>query len=149
MDNARFVLQNQFPLRSSSRKSPETNIIFWQILLSLCYGLKNNLKWLQPLINIFVCDPTYTCFSATVVPNHEMVIQQETHVSYDETETSLHKSPSNTLNVVFINKKALLYNYKLVWNDQVNITAWNFTLLYKILAWNDQVNISAWNFTLL
>ena len=53
----------------------------------------------------------YACFSVIVVPNHEMVIQQETNISCDKTQTSLHESASNTLNVVFIKKKCYTVKY--------------------------------------
>ena len=57
---------------------------------------------------MFVFDPTYAYFLVIVVPNHEIMIRQETYVSCDETETSLQESASNTLNAVFINR-VLLY----------------------------------------
>ena len=53
--------------------------------------------------NMFVFDPTYAYFSVIVVPNHEIMIRQETYVSCDETEMSLQESASNTLTAVFIN----------------------------------------------
>ena len=54
---------------------------------------------------MFVFDPTYAYFLVIVVPNHEIMIQQETYVSCDETETNLQEGASNTLNAVFINKE--------------------------------------------
>ena len=53
---------------------------------------------------MFVFDPTYAYFLVIVVPNHEIMIRQETYVSCDEMEMSLQESASNTLNAVFINK---------------------------------------------
>ena len=40
-------------------------------------------------INMFVFDPTYAYFLVIVVPNYEMMIQQETYVSCDKMEMSL------------------------------------------------------------
>ena len=74
----------------------------------------------------------YAYVLVIVVPNHEIMIRQETYVSCDETEMSLQEGASNTLNTVFINK-VLLYKI-LVWNDQVTITAWNFTLVASKLG---------------
>ena len=54
---------------------------------------------------MFVFDPTYACFLVIVVPNHEIMIRQETYASCDETETSPQESASNTLNTVFINNE--------------------------------------------
>ena len=59
-----------------------------------------------------VCfDPTYAYFVVTVVPNHEIMIQQETYVSCNETEMSLQEGASNTLNAVFINKERYCIKY--------------------------------------
>ena len=77
----------------------------------LVHGLRNNLKWLQPLLNMFVFDPTYAYFLVIVVPNHEIMIQQKTYVSCDETEMSLQEGASNTLNAVFINKECYCIKY--------------------------------------
>ena len=46
---------------------------------------------------MFVFDPTYAYFLVIVVPNHEIMIQQETYVSCDEMEMSLQEGESNTL----------------------------------------------------
>ena len=54
---------------------------------------------------MFVFYPTYAYFLVIVVPKHEIMIQQETYVSCDETEMSLQEGASNTLNAVFINKE--------------------------------------------
>ena len=35
---------------------------------------------------MFVSDPTYAYFLVIVVPNHEIMIRQETYVSCDETD---------------------------------------------------------------
>ena len=79
------------------------------------------------ITNMFIFDPSYAYFLVIVVPNHKIMIRQETYVSCDETEMSLQdRDASNTLNAVFI--KVLLYKI-LVWNDQVTITVWNFTYL--------------------
>ena len=76
------------------------------------HGLRNNLKWLQPLLNMFVFDPTYAYFLVIVVPNHEKImIRQEMYVSCDETEMSLQESALNTLNAVFINKECYCIKY--------------------------------------
>ena len=58
----------------------------------------------------------YAYFSVIVVLNHEIVIRQETHVSCDETETSLQESASNTLNTVFVNKEcySIKYLYEMI-----------------------------------
>ena len=77
----------------------------------LVHGLRNNLKWLQPLLNMFVFDPMYAYFLVIVVPNHEIKIWQETYVSCDETEMSLQEGVSNTLNAVFINKERCCIKY--------------------------------------
>ena len=77
----------------------------------LVHGLRNNLKWLQPLLNMFVFDPMYAYFLVIVVPNHEIMIRQETYVSCDETEMSLQEGASNTLNAVFINKECYCIKY--------------------------------------
>ena len=45
----------------------------------------------------------YAYFLIIVVPNHEIMIWQETYVSCDETEMSLQEGASNTLNTVLIN----------------------------------------------
>ena len=58
---------------------------------------------------MFVFDPTYAYFLVIVVPNHEIMIRQETYVSCDEMEMSLQEGASNTLNAVFINIGVLLY----------------------------------------
>ena len=55
---------------------------------------------------MFVFDPTYAYFLVIVVPNHEIMIRQETYVSCDETEMNLQEGASNTLNAVFIIKSA-------------------------------------------
>ena len=55
---------------------------------------------------MFVFDPTYAYFLVIVVPNHEIMIRQETYVSCDETEMNLQEGTSNA---VFINKGVLLY----------------------------------------
>ena len=47
---------------------------------------------LQPLLNMFVFDPTYAYFLVIVVPNHEIMIRQETYVSCDEMEIGLQES---------------------------------------------------------
>ena len=60
---------------------------------------------------MFVFDPAYAYFLGIVVPNHEIMIRQETYVSCDETEMSLQESASNTLNVVFINKECYCIKY--------------------------------------
>ena len=60
---------------------------------------------------MFVFDPTYACFLVIVVPNHKIMIRQETHVSCDETEMSLQEGASNTLNAVFINKECCCIKY--------------------------------------
>ena len=60
---------------------------------------------------MFVFDPTYAYFLVTVVPNHEIMIQQETYVSCDETETSPQERASNTLNTVFINNECYSTKY--------------------------------------
>ena len=60
---------------------------------------------------MFVFDPMYACFLVIVVPNHEIMIQQETYVSCEEMETSLQESASNTMNVVFINKECYSIKY--------------------------------------
>ena len=60
---------------------------------------------------MFVFDPTYAYFLVIVVPNHEIMIQQETYVSCDETEMSLQEHASNTSNVVFINKECYCIRY--------------------------------------
>ena len=50
-------------------------------------------------------------FLVIVVPNHEIMIRQETYVSCDETEMSLQEGASNTLNAVFINKECYCIKY--------------------------------------
>ena len=60
---------------------------------------------------MFVFDPTYAYFLVIVVPNYEMMIQQETYISWDETEMSLQESASNTLNALFINKECYCIKY--------------------------------------
>ena len=61
---------------------------------------------------MFVFDPTYAYFLVIVVPNHEIMIRQETYVSCDETEMSLQdRGASNTLNAVFINKECYCIKY--------------------------------------
>ena len=60
-----------------------------------------------------VCfDPTYAYFLVIVVPNHEIMIRQETYVSCDETERSLQESASNTLNTEFTNKECYCIKIK-------------------------------------
>ena len=58
---------------------------------------------------MFVFDPKYAYFVVIVVPNHEIMIQQETYVSCDETEMSLQEG---ALNAVFINKEWYCIKYK-------------------------------------
>ena len=41
---------------------------------------------------MFVFDPTYAYFLVIVVPNHEIMIRQETYVSCDKMEMSLQES---------------------------------------------------------
>ena len=60
---------------------------------------------------MFVFDPTYAYFLVIVVPNHEIMIRQETYVSCDETEMSLQEGTSNTLTAVFINKEYQYIKY--------------------------------------
>ena len=60
---------------------------------------------------MFVFDLTYACFLVIVVPNHEIMIWQETYVSCDETEMNLQEGASNTLNTVFINKECYCIKY--------------------------------------
>ena len=60
---------------------------------------------------MFVFDLMYAYFLVIVVPNHEIMIRQETYVSCDETEMSLQKGASNTLNAVFINKECYCIIY--------------------------------------
>ena len=60
---------------------------------------------------MFVFDPTYAYFLLIVVPNHEIMIRQETYVSCDETEMSLQEGALNTLNAVFINKECNCIKY--------------------------------------
>ena len=60
---------------------------------------------------MFVFDPTYAYFVVIVVPNHEIMIQQETYVSCDKTEMSLQEGASNTLNAVFITKECYSIKY--------------------------------------
>ena len=60
---------------------------------------------------MFVFDPTYAYFLVIVVPNHEIMIRQEMHVSCDETEMSLQEDASNTLNAVFINNECYCIKY--------------------------------------
>ena len=61
---------------------------------------------------MFVFDPTYAYFLVIVVPNHEIMIRQETtYVSCDETEMSLQEGASNTLNAVVINKECYCIKY--------------------------------------
>ena len=60
---------------------------------------------------MFVFDPTYAYFLVIVVPNHEIMIRQEMHVSCDKMEMSLQKGASNTLNAVFINKECYCIKY--------------------------------------
>ena len=66
---------------------------------------------MQPLLNMFVFDPAYTYFLVIVVPNHEIMIRQETYETCDETEMSLQEGISNTLNTVFINKECYCIKY--------------------------------------
>ena len=58
---------------------------------------------------MFVFDPTYAYFLVIVVPNHEIMIRQEMHVSCDKKEISLQESASNTLNAVFIECYCIKY----------------------------------------
>ena len=60
---------------------------------------------------MFVFDPTYACFLVIVVPNHEIMIWQETYVSCDKMEMSLQEGASNRLNAVFINKECYCIKY--------------------------------------
>ena len=60
---------------------------------------------------MFVFDPTYAYFLVIVVPNHEIMIQQETYLSCDETEMSRQEDASNTMNAVFINKECYCIKY--------------------------------------
>ena len=60
---------------------------------------------------MFVFDPMYAYFWVLVVPNHEIMIQQETYVSGDETETSLQEGALNTMNAVFIDKECYCIKY--------------------------------------
>ena len=60
---------------------------------------------------MFVFDPAYAYFWVIVVPNHEIMIRQETYVSCDEMEMSLQEGASNTLNAVFINKECYCIKY--------------------------------------
>jgi len=60
---------------------------------------------------MFVFDPTYASFLVIVVPNHEIMIQQEMYVSCDEMEMSLQERASNTLNAVFINNECYSTKY--------------------------------------
>ena len=60
---------------------------------------------------MFVFDPTYAYFLVIVVPNHEIMIRQETYVSCDKMELSLQEGGSNTLNAVFINKECYCIKY--------------------------------------
>ena len=60
---------------------------------------------------MFVFDPMYAYFLVIVVPNHEIMIWQETYVSCDETETRLQEGASNTLKAVFINKECYCIKY--------------------------------------
>ena len=60
---------------------------------------------------MFVFDPTYAYFLVIVVPNHEIMIRQETYVSCDKTEMSLQEGASNTLNAVFINEECYCIKY--------------------------------------
>ena len=57
---------------------------------------------------MFVFDPTYAYFLVIVVPNHEIMIWQETYVSCDEMEMSRQEG---TLNAVFINKECYCIKY--------------------------------------
>ena len=57
---------------------------------------------------MFVFDPTYAYFLVNVVPSHEIMIQQETYVSCDETVMSLQEG---ALNAVFINKECYCIKY--------------------------------------
>ena len=50
-------------------------------------------------------------FLVIVVPNHEIMIRQDTYVSCDETEMNLQESASNTLNAVFINEECYCIKY--------------------------------------
>ena len=58
-----------------------------------------------------VFDPTYAYFLVIVVPNHEIMIRQQMHVSGDETEMNLQEGASNTFNAVFINKECYCIKY--------------------------------------
>ena len=60
---------------------------------------------------MFVFDPMYAYFLVIVVPNHEIMIWQETYISCDETEMSLQEGASNTMNTVFINKECYSIKY--------------------------------------
>ena len=60
---------------------------------------------------MFVFDPTYAYFLVIVVPNHKIMIRQETYVSCDETELSLQEGALNTWNAVFINKECYSIKY--------------------------------------
>ena len=60
---------------------------------------------------MFVFDPMYAYFLVIVVPNHKIMIRQETYVSRDKTETSLQEGALNTLNAVFINKECNCIKY--------------------------------------
>ena len=60
---------------------------------------------------MFVFDPTYAYFLVIVVLNHEIMIRQETYVSWDKTEMSLQEGASNTLTAVFINKEYQYIKY--------------------------------------
>ena len=60
---------------------------------------------------MFVFDPAYAYFWVIVVPNHEIMIQQETYVSCDETEMSLQEGASNALKAVFRNKEFYCIKY--------------------------------------
>ena len=55
-----------------------------------------------------IFDPTYAYFLVIMVPNHEIMIRQETYVSCDETEMSLQEGASNA---VFINKECYCIKY--------------------------------------
>ena len=56
------------------------------------------------ITDMFIFDPSYAYFLVIVVPNHEIMIWQETYASCDEMEMSLQESASNTLNAVHIYK---------------------------------------------
>ena len=71
--------------------------------------------------------PTYAYFLVIVVPNHEIMIRQETCFMWRNGDEPARRCIEH-IECCIYKQRVLVYKI-LVWNDQVTITAWNFTYL--------------------